>query len=402
MKKTQMWALLAVVLAGCEGAAATAGSGPLAGPLYAVSHSVYTDDGATSYVTLTPSLRAGPAVDLAHSLEFGGGARAYGTERKDVVYVTSSERATMTEVTFDPDGSPHVGRVVSFENLGISSTTGGNVHLFVSPTKVYFASQALGAIVVWNPKAMELVTSIPLGLDAQSAGGSFYFYPQPILVGDRLVLIANRADAEDFDAGAVVAVVDTRMDRVQSTTVEPRCHGMLQSAVDAAGDRYFASSDYAAAQHLLLPDRAPGPCMLRMRGGQSAFDIGWSRSLTADVGSRLWTGVTPGPAGVLYEQSIAEDAPGVVSAAAALEPFDVTIAEPWIWHLLAGGEAAPMRIDVDFLRTPPGFPAIAADGAAYVALGGEVETTLVDMTSSTTPVKGLVVPGYVFNIVRIR
>src|ERR1041384_6593785 len=107
MKKMQTWALLAVVMAGCGGGAATAGSGPLAGPLYAVSHSVYTDDGATSYVTLTPSLGAGPPVDLAHSLEFGGGARAYGTEWKDVVYVTSSERATMTEVTFDPDGSPH-------------------------------------------------------------------------------------------------------------------------------------------------------------------------------------------------------------------------------------------------------------------------------------------------------
>lgn len=374
------------------------------GPLYAVSHSIYTDDGATSYLTLVDSLAAGPAVDLSTSLEFGGGARAYGPEGSDAVYVTSSEAGTMTEVSFEPDGSPQVGRAVSFANLGIDGTTGGNVHLFISPTKAYFASQATGEIVVWDPRAMEITTTISLGLnEVLPQGGFFYFYPRPIVADGRLVLVANVGDAEDFDMSVAVSVVDTNADRLLSTTADDRCHGFLQSAVDAQGDRYFASSDYSAAQHFLLPERAPAPCMLRIRAGETGFDPEWSRSLTEDLETRLWTGVTPGPDGAMYVQDIAEDDPGVTSAAEGQEAFEVTTAAPWSWRLLGEGDGAPATpIDVDFLESPPTFAAIPVDGDAYVAVGGEVETTLVNVTSSQTPKASLVVPGYVFNIVRIR
>jgi hypothetical protein len=374
------------------------------GPLYVVSHSVFTQDGSTSYLTVVDSLGLGPAIDLARSLELGGGARAYGPEGTDIVYVTSSEDGTMTEVAFGRDGSPRLGRTVSFASLGVSVTTGGNVHHFVSPSKAYFVSQATLEAVVWNPAAMEIITTIPLGLQAHavSADAGFYFYPRPILVGDRLVLIANQTDGDDIDGPAVLAVLDLTTDRVLSITAETRCQAMLQSAVDTRGDRYFAASKLSAAKHFLLPDRAPAPCMLRMRAGDTSFDAAWSRTLATELGTGLWTGVTPGAGGKLYEQSIAEDAPAVVAAAASLDPYEVSIAEPWRWHSQQEGEGPLALLEADFLSTPPLFAAIPVDGAAYVSLWDETDTTLVDLTSSDSPRKGLVVPGFVYNVVRIR
>ncbi len=376
----------------------SSGTEQVDGPLYAVSTSVLGQDSATSYLAVVRSLAAGPALDLKAAMEFGGGARAYGPDEGDVVYVTSSEVGTLTEVTFGPDGSPQLGRAVSFANLGIDGTTGGNVHHFVSPSKAYFVSQDTQEIVVWNPEKMAIVRTIPLELGL-SPDSFVYFYPRPIVVRQQLVLIANQSDETDIDGPSIVSVIDTDDDRVVSTTVEPNCHSLLQSAVDARGDRYFASSDYSAATYLLAPKQAPAPCMLRMEAGETSFDATWSRTLTEELGTRLWTGVTPGAGGHMYLQGIAEDNAGVV---AATEAYEVTIAQPWRWYSLNDGNAGPAPADADFLVSPPLFPPIPVDGNAYVALWDEVDTTLVDLTSAKSPRKSLVVPGFVFNVVRIR
>jgi hypothetical protein len=384
--------------AGGRDAAADAGA---PAPRYVVSTSVLSEDTATSYLAVVDSLDDGPRVELGDALELGGGASAYGPAGKGVVYATSSEDGTMTEVTFDADGKPDVGRVVSFTQLGITATTGGNVHYFVSPTKAYFVSQDTLEIVVWNPEEMQVIDTVPLDLEPHLAAkdGYFYFYPRPIVAGDRLVLIANQSDESDIEGPAVVSVIDTATDRVLSTTAEPRCHAFLQSAVDARGDRYFASSDYSAAVRFLVPDDAPAPCMLRMKKGQTEFDPSWSRSLDDALDSSLWTGLTPGKDGAMFVQSIAEDAPAVQDAE---EPFDVTIATPWRWYTLIDGDADPQPIDADYLDAPPFFPAIEVDDRAYGSLWDESDTTLVDLSGSAVPQKGRIVPGFVYNIVRIR
>src|SRR5690606_19552547 len=127
-----------------------------------------------------------------------------------------------------------------------------------------------------------------------------------------LVLVSNEHADDGLPIGAQVTVVDLAQDRVVSTAAESRCHSMIKSAVDSDGNRYFASSTYSAALHLLSPEVAPAPCMLRMRAGDTSFDADWSRELTTELDTRLWTGVTPGQDGALHMQSIAEDAPDVV------------------------------------------------------------------------------------------
>lgn len=395
--------LFLALLASCgdDDRAAEASTKPKDGPLYAVSTSVLFDDGATSYVVVVDALGQPTRVGLESALEVAGGARAYGPAGANVVYVTSSEAGTLTEVKFDAQGAPTVGRVLSLANLGISSTTGGNVHHFASPTKAYFVSQDTLEIVVWNPTTMEIVSTIPLALAEHlvAADGYFYFYPRPLLVNDKLVLVANQADASDIDGPVVISVFDTSTDALVSTQVEPRCHALLQSATDAQGDRYFASSDYSAALHRFSPEKQPPSCTLRMLAGTTSFDPTWSRSLNTELGSSLWTGFTPATHGTMYVQAIAEDAPGV---AAATEPYDVTVAKPWHWYALSDGDAAPRAITADHLASPPLFPAIEVDDHAFVSLWNEVDTQLVDLAAGEVPAPGLTVPGFVYNIVRIR
>jgi len=78
-------------------------------------------------------------------------------------------------------------------------------------------------------------------------------------------------------------------------------------------------------------------------------------------------------------------------------------AKPWSWHAQASGDAPPASAaGTEFLSSPPLFAPMQVDGRAFVSVWDEVETTLVDVTSQQAPQKGLVVPGFAYNVVRIR
>jgi hypothetical protein len=98
------FATLLATACGSDASAHTGNTSDVKGPLYLVSTSVLTNDQATSYMVVTDSLAAGPRHGLDNALEFGGGARAYGSPKSDVVYVTSSEEPTLTEVTSNQTG----------------------------------------------------------------------------------------------------------------------------------------------------------------------------------------------------------------------------------------------------------------------------------------------------------
>jgi hypothetical protein len=369
-------------------------------PLYVISTSVLSQDNSTSYLAVVEDLHKGSRVSLDSALELPGGARAYGPPGLGVVYTTSSENGTLTEVAFSETGEPSIGRELSLTGLGITSTTGGNVHHFISPEKAYFVSQDSLEVVIWNPETMTLIGTLPLDIGDKlvDKDGYFYFYPRPIVVDDKLVLIANQSASNDIDGPVNTIVIDTKTDEIVASHMDERCPALLQSALDENGDRYFASSGFSAALHFMAKD-APAPCMLRIRNGETSFDSEWSRSLADALGTPLWTGVTPGADGAMFVQSLAEDSPGVK---AATEPFDLTIATPWRWQLLRDGDAEPEAIDADYLEAPPFFPPIEIGDSQFVSLWDETDTTLLDLSSQDVPTKARVVPGFVYNIVRIH
>lgn len=364
-----------------------------------VSTSLLINDQALSYVTTVDSLAKSPTLDLSRALEFGGGARAYGPERSNVVYVTSSEDATLTEVTIEPAGTPKQGRVVSFFNEGVTGTTGGNLHYFVSPTKAYFISQETQELILWNPRDMSVIGTAPLGIELEPASTFIAFNPQPIVVDDKLLVISNESTDDDVAAPPVVTLIDLETDEVLSSVRESRCHSLSKSALDAEGNRYFAADGYAVSAHFLAPDDAPAPCMLRMRAGETSFDAEWSRDLTDALGTQLWTAVTPGRDGTFYVQAIAEDEPSVV---AAEDAYSVSIAQPWTWYAFEDGDAEPRALESDLLTAQPLFPDLSVGVQRYTTAFDDVDTTLIDLSSGAEPRPALQVPGFVFNVLQVR
>ncbi len=392
---------LAVCASGCGSDPATlAGANHSShGPLYLISTSVLTNDLSTSYLAVVDSLAAGPQLQLDNAMEFGNGGRAFGAPKAGVVYVTSYDDPTLTEVTVQADGTLAKGRVLSFQQQGIFDTTGANVLHFISPGKAYFVSQETQEIVVWDPSEMTVVKTIPLEIPLLPTSTFLRFYPQPILVGDKLVLISSESDDNDIYAPSVITVVDYEQDRVLSNERESRCPALGNSAVDSRGDRYFAQDNYAVAVHFKFPETAPAPCMLRIRAGETSFDPDWTRTLDGELGTSIWTGATPGADGKFYVQAIAEDAPAVI---AAEEPYEVDVAQPWAWYSMTDGNAEPQAVTGDYPATAPLFPDILLGDTRYVTVWDETDTTLLDLTSASAPRKALPVRGFVYNIVQVR
>jgi hypothetical protein len=366
------------------------------GPLYLVGDTVYSPDQATTYLSVVPSLDDNVKLDHSRSLEIAGPAVPYGIPGSGKVYVSSQESGTMTEVLLGADDSLSLGRVVSFQNLGISDTWGLNVIL--SPTKAYFISQSTFDVVVWNPEEMTMSGSFPTGLGLEGANDSRVFIRDPIFVGDKLVLVSGQWADYIPDRTTSLTVIDTTNDSVLSNTTEARCYSLLAFATAGDGNRYFISNGLGATGHLTVPELVPAPCMIRMKAGETTFDPDWSRSLTADLATSLWTGIAPGSDGKLLIQAISEDAPQVVAAADALEMANVS---GWTWYQMDDADAVPTAID-STLASAQNTTVMMVDGRAYMTAEGSADSTLVQTTFAGQPSAGLITPGYIWNVLRVR
>jgi hypothetical protein len=372
-----------------------------ASPLYVLSLDIRTPDAGFGYLAVVPSLTDQTDIDLSASLEFNGSAVAFGWPGAGVVYVTSSEEGTLTEVTFDAEGTPAVGRVLSFAPLGIDRTSGGNVNYFAGPNKAYHVNQRTLDVIVWDPESMTIITSFATGLDIGEGYTARVFQQQPILVGQQLLLASYQSDEDSMTEGiTTLTVVDTQSDRVVSNATDARCSAMIAFSPDPTGDLYFTSSITHAGHYFVTPELVPHPpCMLRIRDGETRFDPEWSRSLTSELGTRIWTGVAPGSSSVLV-QSVREDDPAVM---AAVEAVEVGNARPWSWHEVPPeGAARPLSTR---LSQPVYLTGIPVDGRYHLVARDDLRagpSTLVDTAATGGPVAGIVTPGVVRNIVRIR
>jgi hypothetical protein len=135
-----------------------------------------------------------------------------------------------------------------------------------------------------------------------------------------------------------------------------------------------------------------------MQPGQTTFDPDWSRSLTADLGTSLWTGIAPGSNGKLLVQAIREDAPQVLASTDALEMANV---QGWIWYQLESGDAEQTIIDTP-LSAAQNTTVMTVDGQAYMTAEGASDSTLVQTTAAGLPHAGLITPGYIWNVIRVR
>ena len=340
--------------------------------------------------------------DLSEFLEFPGG-QVFGLDGESTVYMSSLD-SRITEIVIGEDGSLTPGRVISFASLGVTNTFSGN--LVLSPTKAYHLSGEIGEIVVWNPQTMEITGTIPLGLTVDDGFAFRSFRVRTFRVGDLLVWPSFQGDQNSIsgtgpEVGFTLTVIDTQTDQVVSNTVEPRANGFFTFAQDAAGDRYFATASLNSSWHQFVPDRVPEPIILRIRAGETSFDPDWERSLTNELGTSIWAGILPGAGNTMYVQGLPEDDPLVEAAQG-----DGLVLGDQAWpffQLEEGPEVGdPVPVDLGF-EGSIFFGREIDDDVYFQGFLPETEQSfLINMTSEGGPQEGLLAPGIIRGIVRVR
>lgn len=363
--------------------------------LYLISHDVYSEP-FTTYLTVIPDLDEARAIDdLTDSVEFVGGGSPFGVPEAGKVYFHSNEDATVTEVVYDANGLGSPGARLSFSNLGVLNAGWGE-SLFVSATKAYYISRQIRAVIPWNPEAM-VIDGEPISLGLDTDSGENLLIGDTFLVGEKLVIISNTADAEWLSLlGAHVSVIDTESNTLLSSTTDMRASAFSSSAVDENGDRYFGPNDNVSGQHFLTPDLAAAPMILRIRAGETEFDPTYSRSLTEELDSTLWGCCTQGPNGSIFAQGFPEDGPGVAEVEENFEFGSM----PFEWYRFHTDQPV-VDAEIDTTGIPYGG-AIMVNGHGYLTIWDDVNSTLLRTTSPDQPTEGIQAPGFLRRIIQIR
>lgn len=278
--------------AGAEPAGGASGSaGAASGPLYAVSTNVFGPEEVTGYLALVPSLDAGTTLDLDAAIEFPGGGFAAGVDGQPYVYVGKLDSPTIERWELTAEGTLQPGPTISFANLGLTATFSVAFSPIVDMQRSYFVDPGLGVIAVWNPGAMQTISTIPLGLTEQSP-----FRPEPSILlnqvrGDGKLFVPYAWRGEDWPrlgASSGLLAIDTASNAVVEQTEWEGCEYAILGGQTSDGTLYYSTEAHWALPRLTYGgDNGSSSCALRVLPGQSAYDATYeSVDLSALVGGR--------------------------------------------------------------------------------------------------------------------
>jgi hypothetical protein len=239
--------------------------------LYSLGSIIEDADGErTTYVQTITSLDIDQATN-AEAIELPGNGihLAHGGH----VFLGLDEAPTMIRYTPDASGTLQENGRLSFTTLGVTSVGFGNA--FVSDRKAYMVSEQQYVAAVWDPEAMELITSIDLsylekdGFDVEFWTVTYYQGRVYIPVrytnwGDRIV-----------DQSVTLVIIDAEADTILATATDSRCYSGGRPVFAPNGDAYVMSDGRNWSAQLFATmngDPVPANCLLRIRAGALEFD----------------------------------------------------------------------------------------------------------------------------------
>jgi hypothetical protein len=372
-------------------------------PLYAISASVFGEEGNTSYVALLPSLDAGTPIDYGRVLEVGSASSAFGPEKGAFFAVGLDEAPTVTKYQITGEERFVERETLDFSGYGLTYMwRDPGLVPFLAANKAYVIDNRELQVVVWNPAAMEIVGSFSLAEVEDPAYPLTRFETDPTFRGDELVVLVTHSTEDDVGAPySSLMTLDTVNDRVTSVVREERCGGLWDSVKDSKGDIYFASGTWDAAQHRVFGgDVEKAPCMLRMKAGASGFDPDYFVD-SASIGGFPAGGLVSGGGDTAYIKVLDETALPPIDA----EDFDaVWGGEVWRWWRFELGSSAPATPVSSLALSNGGGGELMVEDKTYVrnASADFASTTLLDMSAEGEPAPGLTLRGYPYGIVRVR
>lgn len=372
-------------------------------PLYAVSASVFGEEGNTSYVALVPSLDESTSIDYARVLELGSASSIFGPEKGSFFAVGLDEAPTVTKYDVNAEGGFIERQTIDFSGYGLTYMwRDPGLVPFLAANKAYVIDNRELQVVIWNPAAMAIVGSFSLAEVEDAEYPLTRFEIAPTFRGDELLVLVTHSTEDDVGAPySTLMTIDTVNDRVASVVREERCGGLWDSVKDSKGDIYFASGTWDAAQNRVFGgDVETAPCIVRVRAGERGFDPDYFVG-SASIGGFPAGGLVSGGGDTAYIKVLDETALPPIDA----EDFDaVWGGEVWRWWRFELGSSTPAAPVTSLPLSNGGGGEVMVEDKTYVrnATADFARTTLLDMSAEGEPISGLTLRGYPYGIVRLR
>lgn len=256
---------------------------------------IFSPDGAQGYIRLVSDeeLDSGAEIDATDgAVEFGGGAACAVWKRS--VFGLSFEAPTITRYD-EVDGALVPGETVSFAGFGITSlaSTSSQTVIF-SDTKAYYLDIASSQIVVWNPRAMETITSIELEVSSPPANLTPVSMRVNVFEGLLMLYNAYQNASDVLTSRTDFWFVDPATDTIIATDTTNAC-GNLQTTVATTrdGDVYIGPSAVAVMEHTLGLPGSFQPCAVRVKAGTREVDDSYVADLNTLAGGIPAAGPIP-------------------------------------------------------------------------------------------------------------
>jgi hypothetical protein len=364
---------LVAVCAGCGGDAAKM-EGPGTGPLYVISAGVATEDDFIGYLATVKSVDETSTFTLDAAKEIEA-SWIFSKEGQPYVYAASLFSPTITRFVVKDDGTLDQDKTVSFADYGVQVAYMAALAPIYSDEKSYFVDDAQDQLVIWNPKEMKAIGTIPFGDMPEGA-----LPPAPegsVFVHDGLIMTAIdwsdwMEDSSAYGSHVRLIAIDPATDKVVSVKDDDRITYAGLQGTGSDGAVYYSPASLISAYTLIGAGHGSPSRALRVPKGSRAFDPTFTLDLSALVGGR--------PAG---------DFTWIDGSTALIRAWHAELADPvtpatwqdvlwaqagfkwWRWH---AGDAQAVEIPGQQPGTL-GASVIKVDGKLYVVRTNEDSKT---------------------------
>jgi hypothetical protein len=370
-------------------------------PLYVSSMRVFNPEGSVGYLISLPSLDEATEVDLEQAVEIED-AWVFG-DAKPYFYAATIFEPVMTRWEVTADGKFKKGPVLNLVNQGVKGTYTAAATPIFSAEKSYFIDSESMQVVVWNPTTMTLIKTIPL--DVEPIGDLVPKWTAGISVTkDRVYVSSFWAPGEGmwskFADHVRVTTIDPKTDKVIDSVDDTRCSTLGPGGVTSDGTAYFSPWDYTTVLGSVFGEGfGSAACALRVVPPKTAFDTGYDVDLSSLVEGR--------PAGSLQllndEEALIHVWHDDLVGATAENWADTRFKPGYYWYRWKLSEESAELIEGQDPNSEGGTW-IQLDGKTF-SLANDVDftvTTLYELDADGALHKGVTIPGWATNVIRVR
>lgn len=374
-----------------------AGSPPLTdamsgSPAYLVVTRVVNPNGRNVYLSALPSLEP-TTIELSQTLELSGLSRAFTFD--GAVFAMDGETGQVARYEVDDELRFSETARFSMANLGITGFR--SAFAFISPTRAYYVDVTNLQVVVWNPRAMEIVGTFSIAGLAREGFNISAEAPQ--VGGDRVIVPIGWSNLTQgtFHPAVGLLVLDAQVDELIGILEDDRCAVGGGGFFDDQGDFYVIGDTSHGVYEAFGPDTVPQACLLRLAAGSSDFDPEFVEPMGGLADNPYFSGLTGTPDRALLTRGFAPD----VDLSMLTNPSEYFSLKAWLWRLIELDTGSSTEVEL-----PPhvlSFGPFSVDGEFFLPQFDEdTQQTVLYRLSDKQPVESVTSPGEVQNVGRIR